>query len=163
MSCCPALLILVCGSLAAPHPVIWAASSSGTAGRISNLERTRMTGKTLDEMALGGSFSPKGNNDGTLVPLAVTVQALLPTYDCWFYFLGCPSTVSSSRSPLKEKLTESLFARYNRAVMEQAVMQALGGRYITGDKHQEDKKTSTNSINTLNSRNQRINSLLYLS
>ena len=154
MPCCSALLILVCGSLAAAHPVFWAASSSGTGERVRNLERSRMTGETLEEMALGG------DNDGTLTPLAVTVQPLLPTYNCWFYFLGCSSTGSSSRrrSPLKEKLTKSLYAISDRAVMEQAVIQALGGRYLIGY-----KKSSTNSINTLNSRNKGINSLLYLS
>ena len=101
MLCCAVLLLLVCGSLAGSHPDFWTTSSTsspGPGGRISHLERSRLTGRNMDE---GGKYQPKGNKADILVPPAVrqdvTRHSLLPTYFCPFNRLRCPSTVRSSR------------------------------------------------------------------
>ena len=138
MTGCSALLLLACGSLAASHPVFWLASrtsSPGTAGRISNLERSRLTGRNMDQMA------PEGNDQSKRIPAAasrdVTRRSLLPKYHCrHHYFFRCPDKSSIRRNLLKEKFRESLRdARVGRALVEQAVLQALGGRYKRGYKH----------------------------
>ena len=153
MAGCVALLVLVCGSIAASSPVFWSSSSTSSpraGGIIRNMERSRQTGKPLDEMALKRNYQPKRNNDGLLVPTEVshdvTLNVLLPTYYCWFsYFSRCPRTVTSSRRRSLAK--ESLDARSVQEIVKQAVLQALGGRYMAGYKHPKYKKTTTNLKN----------------
>ena len=147
MSCCSVLLLLACGSLLSSHPDFWTTSSTSspqTGGRTSHLERSRLTGENKDQMALGGNDQPKGDTDGILVPTAdsqdVTLHSLLPTNFCPF--------CSGRRILPKNVLIESLNALIGRAIVEQAVLQALR----TGNKHQEDKKTSTKFISSLNPR-----------
>ena len=130
MSCCSALLLLVCGSLAVSHPDFWTTSttsSPGTGGRISSLERSRWTGRNMDQMAFGGKYQPKGNSDA--VSQDVTIHFLLPTYFCPLNRLRCSSTVRSSRrrSLPKNVVPNYLYVRIGRAVIEQA----LEGRYPT--------------------------------
>ena len=153
MSGYSALLLLACGSLLSSHPVFWTTSSTsspGSPGRIRNLERSKLTGGNI---AFEGNDQHKGNNEGVLVPTTVsrdvTMRSLLPKYNCHYpLFLRCPDRSSRRRRLLKEKLTKSLFAKFGQALVEQAVIQALGARYINGYKHQEDKKTSNNIITT---------------
>ena len=143
---CSALLFLVWGSQAVSHPVFWTSSStSGFEEIIRNMERTRMAGKNMDEITLKGNYQPKRNNNGILVlnPVSrdVSVRPLLPNYYCWFHFSKCPPNVlSTRRSQTKEEAMGSLDARSGRALVEQAVLQALGGRYMAGYKSgkQED-------------------------
>ena len=145
MTGCSVLLVLVWGSLAVSHPEFWAPASPGSGGRIRNLERTRLAGKNMDEITLKGNYQPKRNNNGILVPNPVSrdvsVRPLLPNYYCWFHFSKCPPNVLSTRRSLtKEEAMGSLDARSGRALVEQAVLQALGGRYMAGYKsgRQED-------------------------
>ena len=150
---CPALLLLTCGSLAASHPVFWLASrtsSPGTAGRSSHLERSRLAGRN---MASEGNDQHKRNT--TAIPRAasrdVTRKPLLPKYYCPSNsYFRCPDMSSIRRFMLKEKFTESLRdAGVGRALVEKAVLQALGGRYRTGYRHQEGKKTPTKDVTTM--------------
>ena len=135
---CSALLFLVWGSLAVSHPVFWTSSStSGFEEIIRNMERTRMAGKNMDEITLKGNYQPKRNNNGILVPNPVSRDVSC----CWFHFSKCPPNVLSTRRSLtKEEAMGSLDARSGRALVEQAVLQALGGRYMAGYKsgRQED-------------------------
>ena len=131
MLCCAVLLLLVCGSLAVSHPDFWTTSSTSsleTGGRISHLERTRLTGRNMDQMALEGKYQPTGNIDA--INQDVTRHSLPPTYFCSFIPLRCPSTVSISRRRSLPKIfvTESLYARFVKAVVEKAVLQALEAR-----------------------------------
>ena len=134
MLCFSVLLLLACGSLVSSHPDFWTTSTTscpGTGGRISNLEKSRLTGRKIDE---GGKHQPKGNKDGILAPTAVnqdvTIHSLLPTYFCPFNRLSCSSTVRTSRrrNLAKNVVPEYLYARFVRAVIEKAVLQALEGR-----------------------------------
>ena len=138
MLCCSVLLLLVCGSLAASHPQFWTTSSTSSPGsgrRIRNLERSRLTGRNMDQMA------PEGNDQSKRIPSAasrdVTRISLLPKCHCrHHYFFRCPDKSSIRRNLQKEKFRESLRdARVGRALVEQAVLQALGGRYKRGYKH----------------------------
>ena len=145
MLCCSVLLLLAGFPLLSSHPVFWTTSrtpSPGTAGRISNLERNKQSGRNMDQ---GGQYQPRNIE---AVGQDVSIHSLLPTYNC--YRRRCPSTVRSSRRRNLPYtfVTESLYARFVQAVMEQAVLQALE----TGKKHQQDKKTSTNISSTLNTR-----------
>ena len=134
MTGCSVLLLLACVSLLSSHPEYWTTSrtsSPGTAGRVSHLERSRLTGRNMDE---GGMYQPRGNNNGILAPTAashdVNIHSLLPTYFCPFNRLRCPSMVRSSRRRNLHKniVPKTLYARFVRAVMEKAVLQALEGR-----------------------------------
>ena len=153
MFCCPALLILVCGSLAASQQNVWFASSTsslGSGGGIRNLERNTLTGRGLAERALKRNYQAKRFNKGILVPAVisrdVTFRVLLPTYYCWFsYFSSCP------RSLPKEITAESLGARSSLDIAKQAVLQALGGTYMTGYNNPEYKKTSSDALKIENS------------
>ena len=141
MTGCSVLLFLVWGSLAVSHPEFWTSSStSGFEEIIRN-----MAGKNMDEITLKGNYQPKRNNNGILVPNPVSrdvsVRPLLPNYYCWFHFSKCPPNVlSTRRSQTKEEAMGSLDARSGRALVEQAVLQALGGKYMAGYKsgRQED-------------------------
>ena len=128
MSCCSALLLLACCSLLSSHPDFWTTSrtsSPGSGGRISNLERSRLAGENME-----GNDQPKENN--TAIP-TVTKIYLLPKFNCRHRFnLKCPDWASKRRSLLKKKLTESLYARFRHAIVKQAVLQALGGKYMAG-------------------------------
>ena len=129
-----ALLLLVWGSLAASQPELWPParqSSPGSGGIITT--------------------QPRRNNVPSAVRQGVILRALLPTYHCWFsYFSRCPRTVTSSRRRSLAK--ESLDARSVKEIVKQAVLQALGGRYMAGYKHLEYKETTTNPIKMENSR-----------
>ena len=93
-------------------------------------------------MALEGSYQPEWNNDVTTVP--IVVRYVLPTDYCqYIHFPSCPRDVWSSRRMSLPKDMESGWD-----ILKQAVLQALGGRYMNGYKHQEDKKTSTNALKT---------------
>ena len=159
MFCCPALLILVCGSLAASQQKLWFASSTsslGSGGRIRSLERNTLAGRSLAERALKRNYQAKRFNKGILVPTIsrdvptispdVTFRILLPTYYCWFsYFSRCP------RSLHKEITAESLGARSSLDIAKQAVLKALGGTYMTGYNNPEYKKTSSDALKIENS------------
>ena len=81
----------------------------------------------MDQKALGGKYQPKENDDA--VSQDVTIHSLVPTYYC--HLLICPNIIRSSirKSLPKKVVTESLYPRFVRAVIEQAVLQALEGRY----------------------------------
>ena len=102
----------------------------------------------MDQMA------PEGKDQSKRIPAAasrdVTMRSLLPTYNCrHHYFLRCPDRSSIRKSLLKEKLTDSLYARFGRVIVEQAVLQALGGSYMAGYKYKEDKKISKNALTSV--------------
>ena len=146
MTGCSVLLFLVWGSIAVSHPEFWTSSStSGFEQIIRNMERTRLAGKNIDEITLKGNYQPKRNNNGILVPNPVirdvSILPLLPNFYCCFHFSNCPPNVLSTRRSLtKEEAMGSLDARSGRALVEQAVLQALRGRYMVGYKsgRQED-------------------------
>ena len=140
MLCCSVLLLLACGSLAASHPDFWttsSTSSTGSGGRIGNLERSMTSGRSLEERALEGTGWYR-NNDGILdsrvnrdVEGAI-LRSELPKYYCWFnHFSGCPRSLRSSRRrSLPKKIPrESLHAM---AIVKRAMLQFLWRRYRTG-------------------------------
>ena len=99
-------------------------------------------------MAFEGNDQPKRNKNA--LPAAAS-RSLVPKYYCPDNnFFRCPDMSSIRRNLLDEKFRESLRdARVGRAIVEQAVLQALGGRYRTGYNHQEDKKTATTNLETM--------------
>ena len=112
--------------------LVWGTSSPGAGGILRNLEIR------LEYLEC---YQPEGSSDDVLVPILVgskevKARPLLPT--CWFpYISRCQSGPWSSRrrNLPKERAKESQYGGSGLALVTQAVIQALGGSYIS---HQED-------------------------
>ena len=107
---CPALLLLVWGSVAVCHPEFWppaTKSSPGSTAISRTLQRNKLTGRNLEQKALDGKYQPESK---------VSVRSLQPTHYCWFYYFSrCPRAVLSSRGRslnyLKNKFLHNFTSR----------------------------------------------------
>ena len=62
--------------------------------------------------------------------------SLLQTYDCMLYFTSrCPWVVLSSRGRSLPNETSTEYGRSGLTIVQQAVLQALGGRYMARYQH----------------------------